>query len=311
MTCCAWVLTFAWGVVMPNGQNIDQDMLADAVPNQTLDDQLLLLQTNFQHSRREVLATAHTAFTLDYGKTETAFEAAGGTKANLPSESQLKTTVADAGIASDQEYAFFFANLMQESAKLTTTTESSPPTEEYDWAGGNKCPTTCPAEKEKVKAGTSCCGSDCESEFKCTKHYHGRGYLQTTYLLNYQEAKDFGCDKGGKVDIVDDPGQVATDDELAWCTAAYFWKKKVHDDRGCPACDLGATISAINGDQECETGANFTETNRKKAQNRWCYYAAFYRSYADKWPNDDNNCISDLDNNRDWSIAAGTCKDFP
>merc|ERR1711956_189894 len=55
------------------------------------------------------------------------------------------------------------------------------------------------------------------------------GYLQTTWLLNYKDAKAGGCNKdasGGTVDIVDDPGKVATDDTLAWCTTAYFWKKK-------------------------------------------------------------------------------------
>jgi len=288
---------------------MDQDLFADAIPNQTLDDQVLLLQTDFQHNKREVFATAQTAFTPDYDLTKTAFEAAGGDSSDLPSKTQLETTIENAGIGSAEEYAFFFANLMQESGMLTAKTESDMNTkkDKYDYGGGSNCPTTCPYEKDKVDKDTSCCGSACES--KCDNHYHGRGYLQTTWLLNYKGAKDGGCDKddqGKTVNIVDDPEKVATDDTLAWCTTAFFWKTKVHDDRGCPSCDLGATIHAINAAQECEGGNEFSETNRKKAQNRWCYYAAFYRAYANEWPNDDTNCIPDLSKNR-IQDEKGTC----
>merc|ERR1719242_712613 len=121
-------------------------------------------------------------------------------------------------------------------------------------------------KSDNVIADTSCCGSACKS--KCNKHYIGRGYLQTTWLKNYQLAKDGGCTKdesGNSVDIVKNPEKVASDTALAWCTSAVFWKREVHDDRckGTTAskttCDLGNTISAINGDQECD----YEQTSRR------------------------------------------------
>jgi len=127
--------------------------------------------------------------------------------------------------------------------------------------------------------------------------------LQTTWRWNYQNASDYGhCkedSKGNAVDIVDDPDKVATDSVVSWCTSAFFWKKNVHDDRCQDGCDLGNTIAAINGDQECEAGAEFTEKHREAAQNRWCYFAAFYDSYTKskggaEWADDDDVCIKDL-----------------
>jgi len=304
MTICRWSLSFALGVMLTNGQSVaHQDMLADAVPNRTIDDQVLLLQTNFQFQQ------TGTRFTVNYDKSKQAFKDAKGTGSNWPSSAILKKYVEMAGISTDTEFSFFVANMMQESGLLTTTTENSEHygDADYDWAGdkdGSNCPTTC-AESDNVDAETSCCGSDCKS--KCNNHYIGRGYLQTTWLKNYQLAKDGGCTKdesGNSVDIVKNPEKVASDTALAWCTSAIFWKREVHDDRckGTTAskttCDLGNTISAINGDQECEYGANFTEAHRESAQNRFCYFAAFYDSYSNKWPEDDTTCISDLSKKR-------------
>merc|ERR1712173_174775 len=133
---------------------------------------------------------------------------------------------------------------------------------------------------------------------------------------NYKDAKDNGnCTKdkdGNSVDIVTNPEKVATDSALAWCTSAFFWKKNVHDDRCTSTCDLGNTISAINGDQECATGSEFTEAHRESAQNRFCYFAAFYYSYSNgKWPDDDDTCIDNLDDKRDGSTAGGaSCKSW-
>jgi len=186
-----------------------------------------------------------------------------------------------------------------------------------------------------VAKGTTCCGDngddppikwyggDCNA--KCNNHFFGRGYLQTTWRLNYVGARDYGhCneDKDGKeVDIVDEPEKVAEDEVLAWCTSAYFWKKNVHDDRCKSTCDLGMTISAINGDQECDQPSTTRRRRRRApdtehreaAQNRWCYFAAFYYSYTEslgtqKWPDDDETCITDLDAKREDKQA--TCKEW-
>jgi len=287
--------------MLTNGQDVArQDMLSDALPNRTIDDQVLLLQTNFQFQQ------TGTAFSVDYDKTKIAFVAANGEESSLPSESTLTKYVGKAGIASDVEYSFFIANMMQESGLLKVTTEASDhyADGDYDWGEGSSCPKTC-TKSDNVDSGTSCCGSDCSS--KCTKHYIGRGYLQTTWLKNYQDAKDTGgCTKDendNEVDIVKNPEKVASDTVLAWCTSAFFWKKNVHDDRCKTTCDLGNTISAINGDQECESGSQFKNAtdpsveahHREAAQNRFCYYSAFYYSYSGgKWPDTDSTCISDL-----------------
>merc|ERR1712107_140783 len=107
-------------------------------------------------------------------------------------------------------------------------------------------------------------------------------------------ARDSGkCNKdanGNSVDIVKNPEKVVNDDTLAWCTAAYFWKKSVQDDR-CP-CDMGNTIDAINP-MECNN-----KKHEEEAQRRFCYYKAFYESYASTtlWKGDvDKNCIDNLD----------------
>jgi len=293
--------------MLTNGQDVArQDMLSDALPNRTIDDQVLLLQTNFQFQQ------TGTAFSVDYDKTKIAFVAANGEESSLPSESTLTKYVGKAGIASDVEYSFFIANMMQESGLLKVTTEASDhyADGDYDWGEGSSCPKTC-TKSDNVDSGTSCCGSDCSS--KCTKHYIGRGYLQTTWLKNYQDAKDGGCDKdenGNSVDIVKNPEKVASDTALAWCTSAYFWKKNVHDDRCTTTCDLGMTISAINGNQECTGGSEFSAAHAEAAQNRFCYFAAFYYSYSGgTWPDTDSTCISNLAKKRSDSSTnnGATC----
>lgn len=309
--------------MLANGQNIvHQDVLADAFPNRTFDDQVLLLQETFQFQRAGATSlgsektktafkaaegaesSAGTAFTLDYEKTKTAFTAAKGSASNLPSEAVLKQYVGEAGIADAKEFSFFIANMMQESGLLKVTKEASKhyKTTDYDYGEGTGCPTSCPTS-DNVDEGTSCCESQ-ESCSKCTNHYIGRGYLQTTWRKNYVDARDNGkcnTDKDGKaVDIVKNPELVETDQTLAWCTSAFFWKKNVHDDRCSSTCDMGNTISAINGDQECKTGSKFTDAHAEAAQNRWCYFASFYDSYSDgkSWPDDDDTCINNLDEKR-------------
>lgn len=226
-------------------------------------------------------------FVLDWTKVKTAFVAAGGSTSNLPTEATLKNYTKSACIHDAKEFAMFFANLMQESDRLKTTEEYNHASKgsSYDW-GENKAGQTCDSDTSDDKG---CQGASCSS--KCKVHYYGRGYLQTTWRDNYYKAyNNGGCDAE---DIVKNPGKVATNTALAWCTAAYYWKTSVHLDR-CPnggsSCDLGNTIHAINGAQEC--GAN--AAHKDEARNRYCYYAKFYKSYTDIDPWADSVCISDL-----------------
>lgn len=224
-------------------------------------------------------------FVLDWEKTKTAFVAAGGSTSSLPTEATLKTYTKSACIHDEKEFAMFFANLMQESDKLTATAEYNHASKKssYDW-GENKDGKTCDRDGEK-----GCHGSNCSS--KCKVHYYGRGYLQTTWRENY--AKAYTCGGCDSKNIVVNPDEVASSKALSWCTTAYYWRTAVHLDR-CPnggeSCDLGNTIHAINAEQEC--GAN--AAHKAEARQRYCYYAKFYKSYSDIDPWADSVCISDL-----------------
>merc|ERR1711988_1724714 len=100
----------------------------------------------------------------------------------------------------------------------------------YDW-GEDEEGETCDSDTTDTKG---CMGAACSS--KCKVQYYGRGYLQTTWRENYVKAKnDGGCNSA---DIVKNPNKVATDTSLAWCTAAYYWKVAVHQDR-CPTQSMG------------------------------------------------------------------------
>jgi len=139
--------------------------------------------------------------------------------------SAITNAVTEAGISDAGEFAMFIANIMQETGEMTVKTESTShyTSESYDWAD---C-----ADGVSVPVK----GSDLKGTDNCKKHYFGRGYLQTTWHKNYKAIKDAGkCltdSAGNAVDIVANPEKVATDEKLAWCTAAYYWKVAVHDDR--------------------------------------------------------------------------------
>merc|ERR1711956_167317 len=109
-----------------------------------------------------------------------------------------------------------------------------------------------------------------------TVQYYGRGYLQLTWKENYEAAKAWGCNT---YDIVNDPDKVVTDEDTAWCATAWFWYTNVNKDRcdkardGKRECEMGNTIDAINGKQECTT------TCGAEPKNRFCYYKKFYEKF--------------------------------
>ena len=106
--------------------------------------------------------------------------------------------------------------------------------------------------------------SYCSSRTGCTcdatttdqsKWYYGRGAIQLSWNYNYCSA---GAALG--VDILSNPGLVATTPELAWKTAIWFWMTS--GGAGSGTCHdamttgggFGETIRTINGGQECNMG---------------------------------------------------------
>jgi predicted chitinase len=201
---------------------------------------------------RRLRGLALKTYSPNQTKTENAFVAAGGSKSKITDNwSYITNAVTKAGIPDDVHFAFFVANMMQETAALTTKKEYSShyDASDYDWNSDQ------------------------------TIQYYGRGYLQTTWKTNYEAAKDT-CktdDSGNTVDVVTNPVKIESSENLAWCTAAYYWKKNVQDDR-CN-CDLGMTIDAINGDLECKAHKD-KDTHNEEAKNRYCYFKKFYEEYS-------------------------------
>jgi predicted chitinase len=206
-------------------------------------------------------------YTPDKTKAGDAFAAAGGTKSKITDNwDYIKDAVKDAGITNDQHFALFVANLMQETGCMTTKTESSDhyTKDDYDWSGPNK-------------TGV---------------HYYGRGYLQLTWKVNYGKANKTCTKNDAKttVDIVTNPGEIETSENLAWCTAAWYWKENVQDDRCKPTCDLSMTIDAINGNQECPKKSS--DPANKEAKRRYCFFKKFWEKYQ-------TNKVAD------WQVGTG------
>jgi len=112
----------------------------------------------------------------------------------------------------------------------------------------------------RAKAEYACKDTGCPGVYEGGsngKNYFGRGYIQLTHIYNYKEcsADLFGDDR-----LVQNPDKVATDEDLAWGTAAWFWKKKVHQQA--LSGNFGATTKVINGALEC-SGANTDKAKKR------------------------------------------------
>ncbi len=89
--------------------------------------------------------------------------------------------------------------------------------------------------------------------------YYGRGYIQLTWCYNYEPAS---YDLFGDRRLVEDPDQIARDEQTAWNAAFWFWKVSVHSEPGVAEGRFGVTTRAINGALECD-GA-YQETARHR-----------------------------------------------
>ncbi|KAJ2497745.1 hypothetical protein GGH96_004879 [Coemansia sp. RSA 1972] len=186
---------------------------------------------------------------------EAVSKASSAISLNYPAPSDKQCTSFLAGmpkgdISSAREAAMFLANILWESDGLQAK-------EEYDckdlpdWCAQNyKTPEDAPGQT-----------------------YWGRGYIQLTWHYNYEAASEglFGDDR-----LVKDPGQVATDEDLAWGVSFWFWKENVHGDAGVQEGNFGSSIKNINGALECNGGAA-----QDKAKKRYEMYKAILPIFAE------------------------------
>jgi len=134
------------------------------------------------------------------------------------------------GISSNQEAAMFLANVIHETGGLQKLSED-----------GCTC-ANCGANYRSPGDATNVC-------------YYGRGYLQLSWSYNYGPASK---DLYGDNRLLTNPDQVATNEEIAWATAFWFWKTRVRNASGVLQGNFGASVRAINGGIECNGSNQFT-----------------------------------------------------
>lgn len=106
----------------------------------------------------------------------------------------------------------------------------------------------------KAKEEYACKDTGCPGQYVSPndngKRYFGRGYIQLTWYDNYAAAsKDlYGDDR-----LVKNPEMVAKDEDVAWATALWYWKSRVHAQ--VQGGEFGKSTKAINGALECSGGA--------------------------------------------------------
>ena len=149
-------------------------------------------------------------------------------------------------ISSKKEAAMFLAQILHESGGLIYTAELA-------------CKDTgCPGQYASTGIG------------KTGKTYYGRGYIQLTWDYNYDKASKalFGDSR-----LVDDPDQVATNDEYSWGVSFWFWDTNVHSAPGVQQGQFGAATNAINGALECKAKSNPTAVAKRNDNYTKCLKA--------------------------------------
>jgi predicted chitinase len=162
-------------------------------------------------------------------------------------------------ITDKQEAAMALANFLQESDGLR-------------------------AKREYACQNTGCPGSyatpGCDYQ---NQRYYGRGYIQLSWCYNYKPASQdlYGNDK-----LVKDPDMVARDEQVAWDTAFWFWKTRVHSQAGVAEGKFGVTVRAINGGLECD-GAH-----KDQARRRFAMYGQVRAAFGLQGNGDERGCYN-------------------
>ncbi|OQV20260.1 putative Chitinase 5 [Hypsibius exemplaris] len=190
--------------------------------------------------------TSVTAQLVTYNQFVNAVTSSSGYGA--PSRDQYNNLLNRAGngqITTKRELAMFLANIIHESAGLTTKEEWGPP-----------------------PAGTYTSSVDLPG-----RRYHGRGYMQLTYGYNYKAASQALY---RDLRLLENPDQVKTNDVIAWDTSYWFWSVNVHSATGVQSGNFGRTIKQINGARECGD----RPSNPTAARKRIKIYEAVLRSFG-------------------------------
>jgi len=80
--------------------------------------------------------------------------------------------------------------------------------------------------------------------------YHGRGYIQISWDYNYREAANVL----GNQAIFTNPDIVMHDPTVNWQTVQWFWTTRVQPTFARSGYTMGASVRAINGGLECDSG---------------------------------------------------------
>jgi len=80
--------------------------------------------------------------------------------------------------------------------------------------------------------------------------YHGRGYIQISWNYNYQAAANYWNNQN----IFQNPDIVKNDPTVNWQTVQWFWTTSVQPVFQRDGVTLGASVRAINGGIECDSG---------------------------------------------------------
>lgn len=171
-----------------------------------------------------------------------------------PTKEQYDTIVGMAesagNITSKQELAMFLAQVLWESAGLQVSVQ---PVSNLGFALRQFISPSLSAQIQ-AKKEIKCASNSCPSSYRTGreqpgKYYFGRGYIQLTWLYNYEQ-----CSKElyGDNRLVDEPNLVSDTEEGAWGSAFWYWAKHCHKAPGVADGLFGASTMAINGALECK-----------------------------------------------------------
>lgn len=133
--------------------------------------------------------------------------------------------------------------------------------------------------KEELAYKDACSDPYSTSPDRPGKRYYGRGYIQLTGAENYGIASRaiYGDER-----LLDNPDMVASDENIAFKTAGWYWKTRVGNNTGVQLGRFGDSTRAINGKLECNG------QNVDKSKQRFKYYCVVFDEFD--VPGSPNEC---------------------